>query len=168
MQSKWRPSAKNGYTQQSNQLIVKWIIFTLGRYHDVRVLQFSKLLLQDRCVLGNWISASTKTVRRKEFCYKQNVRAHKVPPYLTDRTLGAHSGKKRRSDAHLQIPLNNTRYCTAGRNTTDEWRITRWSFRHQINWFENNPFLWCTPGVGNCFGSGATLWKRRLAEGRTF
>jgi hypothetical protein len=23
-------------------------------------------------------------------------------------------------------------------------------------------------GVGNCFGSGATLWKRRLAEGRTF
>jgi hypothetical protein len=23
-------------------------------------------------------------------------------------------------------------------------------------------------GAGNCFGSGATLWKRRLAEGRTF
>jgi hypothetical protein len=26
----------------------------------------------------------------------------------------------------------------------------------------------CRAGVGNCFGSGATLWKRRLAEGRTF
>jgi hypothetical protein len=25
-----------------------------------------------------------------------------------------------------------------------------------------------SPGVANCFGSGATLWKRRLAEGRTF
>jgi hypothetical protein len=23
-------------------------------------------------------------------------------------------------------------------------------------------------GVGNCFGSGATLWKQRLAEGHTF
>jgi hypothetical protein len=29
-------------------------------------------------------------------------------------------------------------------------------------------FEWRKSGVGNCFGSGATLWKRRLAEGRTF
>jgi hypothetical protein len=27
---------------------------------------------------------------------------------------------------------------------------------------------WTKAGVGNCFGSEATLWKRRLTEGCTF
>jgi hypothetical protein len=30
------------------------------------------------------------------------------------------------------------------------------------------PLPLSTSGVDNCFGSGATLWKRRLAEGCTF
>jgi hypothetical protein len=36
----------------------------------------------------------------------------------------------------------------------------------EINLFNN--LISPKTGVGNCFGSGATLWKRRLAEGRTF